>query len=121
MKLLLDENLSDRIPAQISPAFPCASHVKPLGLANEPYQVIWRLRSIPPGRRGQHSIGNRQGGALGDSAAAQLEGGGVGDSPAIETPSQPAPPSAGMPRELSIAQHRNGVGNPHPPAKDRLP
>ena len=43
MKLLLDENLSDRIPGQISPAFPGSSHVKTLGLVHEPDEVIWRF------------------------------------------------------------------------------
>jgi predicted nuclease of predicted toxin-antitoxin system len=43
MKLLLDENLSDRIPGQISTAFPGSSHVKTLGLVHEPDEVIWRF------------------------------------------------------------------------------
>jgi predicted nuclease of predicted toxin-antitoxin system len=43
MKLLLDENLSDRIPARISPLFTGSSHVKVLGLANEPDETIWQF------------------------------------------------------------------------------
>lgn len=43
MKLLLDENLSDRIPARISTVFPGSSHVKALGLANEPDETIWQV------------------------------------------------------------------------------
>jgi predicted nuclease of predicted toxin-antitoxin system len=43
MKLLLDENLSDRIPARISPLFPGSSHVKTLGLSHEADDAIWRF------------------------------------------------------------------------------
>lgn len=41
MKLLLDENLSDRIIARISDLYPESSHVKFLGLTNTEDAVIW--------------------------------------------------------------------------------
>lgn len=41
MKLLLDENLSDRIIAQISDLYPESAHVKTLGLTNTEDSTIW--------------------------------------------------------------------------------
>ncbi|MFZ4641382.1 MAG: DUF5615 family PIN-like protein [Nodosilinea sp.] len=41
MKLLLDENLSDRIIHRIVDLYPNSDHVKPLGLINTDDGVIW--------------------------------------------------------------------------------
>ncbi len=41
MKLLLDENLSDRIVSQILDLFPGSSHVKAHGLAHTDDLLIW--------------------------------------------------------------------------------
>lgn len=41
MKLLLDENLSDRIIHRIDDLYPDSKHVKTLGLANTDDAVIW--------------------------------------------------------------------------------
>lgn len=41
MKLLLDENLSDRIIPRIVDLYPESSHVKTLGLANTDDVIIW--------------------------------------------------------------------------------
>ena len=41
MKLLLDENLSDRIIARIVDLYPDSEHVKTLGLINTDDAVIW--------------------------------------------------------------------------------
>lgn len=41
MKLLLDENLSDRIVAQITDLFPGSSHVKAHGMLKTDDSVIW--------------------------------------------------------------------------------
>ncbi|MEH2301145.1 MAG: DUF5615 family PIN-like protein [Nostoc sp.] len=41
MKLLLDENLSDRIISQILDLYPDSVHVKTLGLINTDDVVIW--------------------------------------------------------------------------------
>jgi len=41
MKLLLDENLSDRIIPRIDDLFPDSQHVKTLGLTNTDDAVIW--------------------------------------------------------------------------------
>ncbi|MGF1496110.1 MAG: DUF5615 family PIN-like protein [Elainellaceae cyanobacterium] len=41
MKLLLDENLSDRIIPRIIDLYPASEHVKTLGLTNTDDAVIW--------------------------------------------------------------------------------
>ncbi|MFB6276771.1 MAG: DUF5615 family PIN-like protein [Halothece sp.] len=41
MKLLLDENLSDRIITRIIDLYPNSAHVKTLGLNNTDDEVIW--------------------------------------------------------------------------------
>jgi predicted nuclease of predicted toxin-antitoxin system len=41
MKLLLDENLSDRIVPRIADLYPDSQHVKALGLTNTDDVVIW--------------------------------------------------------------------------------
>ncbi len=41
MKFLIDENLSDKIVAQISDLFPDSIHIKMLGLAQTPDREIW--------------------------------------------------------------------------------
>lgn len=41
MKLLLDENLSDRIIARIDDLYPDSTHVKTLGLTNTDDKIIW--------------------------------------------------------------------------------
>ena len=41
MKLLLDENLSDRITPRIADLYPDSEHVKPLGLTNTDDAIIW--------------------------------------------------------------------------------
>lgn len=41
MKLLLDENLSDRIVQRIDDLYPESQHVKALGLTNTDDAVIW--------------------------------------------------------------------------------
>lgn len=41
MKLLLDENPSDRIIPRIVDLYPDSEHVKPLGLINTDDVVIW--------------------------------------------------------------------------------
>ncbi|MHC5727113.1 MAG: DUF5615 family PIN-like protein, partial [Nostoc sp.] len=41
MKLLLDENLSDRIVSQIVDLYPDSVHVKTLGLINTDDVIIW--------------------------------------------------------------------------------
>jgi len=42
MKLLLDENLSDRIIYKINDLYPDSEHVKTLGLKNTDDTVIWQ-------------------------------------------------------------------------------
>jgi predicted nuclease of predicted toxin-antitoxin system len=42
MKLLLDQNLSDRIPAQVSGLFPDSCHVKSLGLDRVSDEAVWK-------------------------------------------------------------------------------
>lgn len=42
MKLLLDENLSDRIINRVIDLYPDSRHVKPLGLRNTDDAVIWQ-------------------------------------------------------------------------------
>ena len=42
MKLLLDENLSDRIIHKITDLYPDSAHVKPLALTNTDDALIWR-------------------------------------------------------------------------------
>ncbi len=41
MKLLLDENLSDRIIPRIADLYPNSEHVKALGLINTDDEIIW--------------------------------------------------------------------------------
>lgn len=41
MKLLLDENLSDRIVNRVSDLYPSSKHVKTLGLINTDDGIIW--------------------------------------------------------------------------------
>ena len=41
MKLLLDENLSDRIPGRIEELFPGSSHVKACNLNYKPDEEVW--------------------------------------------------------------------------------
>lgn len=41
MKLLLDQNLSDRIPAQVSRSFPGSVHLKIQGLDRASDEVVW--------------------------------------------------------------------------------
>lgn len=41
MKLLLDENLSDRIIHRIVDLYPDSEHVKTLGLSNTDDAVVW--------------------------------------------------------------------------------
>jgi predicted nuclease of predicted toxin-antitoxin system len=43
VKLLLDENLSDRIVPKLEQFFPGSSHVKSLGLAHTDDRVIWEF------------------------------------------------------------------------------
>ncbi len=43
MKLLLDENLSDRIVPKLEEFFPGSSHVKTLGLAHTDDGLIWEF------------------------------------------------------------------------------
>ena len=43
MKLLLDQNLSDRIPAQVSGFFPGSGHVKTHGLDRDSDEVVWKF------------------------------------------------------------------------------
>ncbi|MBD2524888.1 DUF5615 family PIN-like protein [Nostoc sp. FACHB-133] len=46
MKLLLDENLSDRIISQIVDLYPDSVHVKTLGLINTDDVVIWEYAKV---------------------------------------------------------------------------
>lgn len=46
MKLLLDENLSDRIIHRIVDLYPNTEHVKPLGLTNTDDAVIWEYAKV---------------------------------------------------------------------------
>ncbi len=41
MKFLIDENLSDKIVAQISDFFPNSTHIKSIGLVEAPDEEIW--------------------------------------------------------------------------------
>lgn len=41
MKLLLDENLSDRIPRHIAELFPDSEHVKDVGLKAADDRIVW--------------------------------------------------------------------------------
>ena len=43
MKLLLDQNLSDRIPAQVSGFFPGSGHVKTHSLDRDSDEVVWKF------------------------------------------------------------------------------
>ena len=43
MKFLLDENLSDRIPARIDGLFPGSRHVKGCELVHQPDQNVWQF------------------------------------------------------------------------------
>ena len=46
MKLLLDENLSDRIVDKIIDLYPDSQHVKTLGLINTDDAIIWEFAKI---------------------------------------------------------------------------
>ncbi|MBD2654341.1 DUF5615 family PIN-like protein [Synechocystis sp. FACHB-383] len=46
MKLLLDENLSDRIIQKIIDLFPDSEHVKTLGLINTDDLIIWEYAKV---------------------------------------------------------------------------
>ena len=46
MKLLLDENLSDRIIKQIIDLYPDSQHVKTLGLTNTDDALIWEYAKV---------------------------------------------------------------------------
>lgn len=46
MKLLLDENLSDRIIAKIIDLYPSSEHVKTLGLNNTDDVIIWEYAKL---------------------------------------------------------------------------
>ncbi|MBE9176426.1 DUF5615 family PIN-like protein [Synechocystis salina LEGE 06155] len=46
MKLLLDENLSDRIIQQIIDLFPDSEHVKTLGLINTDDLIVWEYAKV---------------------------------------------------------------------------
>lgn len=46
MKLLLDENLSDRIIAKILDLYPFSEHVKTLGLNNTEDVIIWEYAKL---------------------------------------------------------------------------
>lgn len=46
MKLLLDENLSDRIVDKILDLYPDSQHVKTLGLINTDDAIIWEFAKI---------------------------------------------------------------------------
>lgn len=46
MKLLLDENLSDRIIPKVVDLYPDSDHVKNLGLANTDDIVIWNYAKV---------------------------------------------------------------------------
>ena len=46
MKLLLDENLSDRIISRIVDLYPDSVHVKTLGLINTDDVVIWQYAKV---------------------------------------------------------------------------
>ncbi|MDM9583536.1 DUF5615 family PIN-like protein [Nostoc sp. GT001] len=46
MKLLLDENLSDRIISQIVDLYPDSVHVKTLGLINTDDVIIWDYAKV---------------------------------------------------------------------------
>ena len=46
MKLLLDENLSDRIVSRIVDLYPNSEHVKTLGLINTDDAVIWEYAKM---------------------------------------------------------------------------
>jgi predicted nuclease of predicted toxin-antitoxin system len=43
MKLLLDENLSDRIPVRIEELFPGSRHVKGCQLVRQPDEIVWEF------------------------------------------------------------------------------
>lgn len=42
MKLLFDENLSDRLVTSLAAEFPGSAHVKPLGLSQREDRIIWQ-------------------------------------------------------------------------------
>ena len=46
MKLLLDENLSDRIIPKITDLYPNSEHVKILGLTNTDDAIIWEYAKL---------------------------------------------------------------------------
>jgi predicted nuclease of predicted toxin-antitoxin system len=46
MKLLLDENLSDRIISKINDIYPKSQHVKTLGLINTDDVIIWEFAKV---------------------------------------------------------------------------
>lgn len=46
MKLLLDENLSDRIIPKITDLYPNSEHVKTLGLTNTDDAIIWEYAKL---------------------------------------------------------------------------
>lgn len=46
MKLLLDENLSDKIISQIIDLYPNSQHVKTLGLINTDDSIIWEYAKV---------------------------------------------------------------------------
>lgn len=46
MKLLLDENLSDRIPVKINDLYPESAHVKTLNLTNTDDSIIWDYAKV---------------------------------------------------------------------------
>jgi predicted nuclease of predicted toxin-antitoxin system len=43
MRLLLDENLSDRIPSRIDGLFPGSCHVKDYALNQKPDEAVWEF------------------------------------------------------------------------------
>jgi predicted nuclease of predicted toxin-antitoxin system len=46
MKLLLDENLSDKIISKIIDLYPDSTHVKPLALTNTDDAIIWEYAKV---------------------------------------------------------------------------
>ena len=49
MKLLLDENLSDRIISQVADLFPDSTHIKAVGLREADDFVVWVSYCTPMG------------------------------------------------------------------------
>ena len=85
MKLLLDENLSPRLIAMITPAWPDSVHVRDVGLAAADDDTVWayagkdadfRQRSFllgPPPQVVWLRVGNRSTDALGALLLAHVE------------------------------------------------